>query len=164
MPTTRSKSGGRKKEESWADRLSVREDSAPTRTAAFFGEQAVEGHQLLTERRAREANPQLSDPFFLNVQASARRMAERAAETPLPTSTPLTLNASATFYKNTWCPTGYKPSRGELDKRVEYLNMQRAAVIEAKKEEKATRKAYLKEMRAKQRASSPKREDGSPLW
>lgn len=95
MPKSKSKSkkgGGKGSKESWIDRLSVKEDSSPVRTAAYFGEQAVEGHQLLTERRLREAKPQLNDPYFQRVQSAARRMADKAAEDPMPTSRPQTVN------------------------------------------------------------------------
>lgn len=96
-------------------------------------------------------------------QASFRMMA-KATASPLPTSQPLTLNASAIYYSQTWCPTGYKPSKPELEKRVEYLNMHRRANEAAKREVKAEEKAYRREMREKQRKNAPKRADGEPLW
>lgn len=96
-------------------------------------------------------------------QASWRMMAQ-AAVAPLPTSQPLTLNASATYYSQTWCPTGYKPSTTELEKRIAYLNMHREANAVAKREVQAEEKAYRKEMREKQRKNAPKRANGEPLW
>ena len=81
---------------------SRRHDLAPTRTVAYFGEQAVEDHHLLTERRQRESFPQLAG------HEAARRAAQRIAKIAegghaMPTKTPLTLNASAIFYAQTWC-------------------------------------------------------------
>ena len=132
MPTTRSKSKGKKggnNKDSWVDRLSVKEDSAPVRTAAYFGEQAVEGHQQLTERRQREANPHLNDPYFVKVQEAARRMADKAAVDPIPTTRPQTVNGitkSTTILNE---HRDYKKWRAELEME---------AMEEGKKELKAS--------------------------
>lgn len=120
MPTTRSKSKGKKSggKDSWVDRLSVKEDSSPVRTAKYFGEQAVEGHHLLTERRQREANPHLNDPYFMKVQEAARRMADKAAVDPIPTSRPSTVNGvtkSETILKQ---HRDYKAWRAQLEKEA----------------------------------------------
>ena len=92
MPTTRSKSKskGGKKEESWCDRLSVKQDSPGVRTAKFFGPQAIEDHHNLTVRRQKEANPRPQGSE--GARQAAMRMADLASEKPMPTSRPQTVN------------------------------------------------------------------------
>ena len=125
MPNTRSKAkNGGGEDEKWYDRLSQREDVMQTavRTANYFGPQATEGHQLLTERRLREyvavrpdqgvliadqfpllqftrSNPSMcvcrANPHSYGeekVRHAAMRMADHAAAKPLPTSRPQTVN------------------------------------------------------------------------
>lgn len=62
------------------------------------------------------------------------------------------------------CPTGYKPSKPELDKRISHLQWTRKIEMEAAREVKAGEKAYRREQRAKQRANAPEDESGKALW
>ena len=82
------KSPGKKQEEV-AARLAQRSQQPSTRMAAYFGQQAIEGHELLTQRRQRESQPrpQGSD----KVRKAAQKMAKRAEEKPLPTTFPSTI-------------------------------------------------------------------------
>ena len=98
------------------------------------------------------------------VRHAAQRTMERAAEDPLPTSVPLTLNAQATYYSQTWCPTGYKPSQTQLDERKAHLLWTRQIELEAAAEVKKSDKAYKKEQRAKQLGNAPEDAEGKALW
>lgn len=82
----------------------------------------------------------------------------------MPTKVPLTLNASAIFYAQTWCPTGFKPSKPQLEGRIAHLRWTRQLEQEAAREVRAGDKAYKREQRAKQRANAVQDESGKALW
>ena len=91
-------------------------------------------------------------------------MVDEAAETPLPTTVPPTLNASSKEYRSTWCPTGFTPSMTDLNKRRDYLVWKHGLEEEARQEVQADWPKYKKDRDARQRAEAPKDVDGKPLW
>ena len=99
-----------------------------------------------------------------SVRQAAQRTAEVAESSPMPTKVPLTLNASAVYYSQTWCPTGFKPSQTQLDERKAHLEWTRQIELEAEAEVKKTNKAYKKEQRAKQLGNAPEDAEGKALW
>lgn len=90
VPMVKTRSG--RGEQQWFDRLSMREDvkTAEKRTAAYYGEQAIENWHNMSARRLREANPRPQGAE--SVRAAAMSMADKAVDKPLPTSVPQTVN------------------------------------------------------------------------
>ena len=77
---------------------------------------------------------------------------------------PLTLNAQAIYYSQTWCPNGYKPSKTQLDKRKEYLIWKHNLEQEAAAEVRAGNPKAKREAARQQKANAPKGMDGNALW
>ena len=91
-------------------------------------------------------------------------MADHAAEHPMPTKVPPTLNVSAKEFACTWCPTGLKPSATELEKRRDYLRWKKSLEEEAAKEVTENYEQYKKDRDRKQRETAPRNAEGKSLW
>lgn len=112
-----------KHERDFVDRLSQRSCQPATRTAKYFGEQAIEGHQKLTARRMKDANPRPQGSE--RTRRAAQRTAKKAEDEPMPTTRGHTI-------------MGVVVSEEELKKKNEYkmwrARLEQEAINEVKAE------------------------------